>query len=113
MSFAKNVSYIFTPLFVSLFIRFRYLFVCYNNYKKKSMVPAQHNQPLNQQAEALYEQYGKPLEAQHTGKYVAISQDGKTAIGSSVFMVMQKAKEQFGPGNFIFKIGERSVGKWL
>lgn len=77
------------------------------------MIPAQHNQPLNQQAEALYEQYGKPLEEKHKGKYVAISQDGKTVIGTSIFAVMQEATEQFGAGNFIFKIGELSVGKWL
>jgi hypothetical protein len=77
------------------------------------MVPAQQNQQLNQQAEELYEQYGKPLEKQHKGKYVAISQDGKTVIGTSVFAVMQEATAQFGPGNFIFKIGDRSVGKWL
>jgi hypothetical protein len=77
------------------------------------MLPAQHNQPLNKQAEELYKQHGKPLEAKHSGKYVAISQDGKTLIGTSVFAVMQEAKQHFGPGNFIFKIGERSVGKWL
>jgi hypothetical protein len=26
---------------------------------------------------------------------------------------MQQAKTKLGPGNFIFKIGERAVGKWL
>lgn len=81
--------------------------------KKVPMVAANQNQPLDQHAEALYEQYGKPLEEKNIGKYVAISEDGKTIIGTSVFELIQEAKLAFGPGNFIFKIGERSVGKWL
>jgi hypothetical protein len=44
---------------------------------------------------------------------VAISQDGKTVIADSVFDLMQQAKIKLGSGNFIFKIGERAVGKWL
>ena len=76
------------------------------------MMPA-NNQPLEQQADSLYEQYGKPLEESHSGEYVAISADGKTIIGQSVSEVMEEAKQQLGTGNFIFKIGARSVGKWL
>jgi hypothetical protein len=74
---------------------------------------AHHNPQLAQQADSLYERYGKPLEATHNGKYVAISADGKTIIGASLPEVMAQAKQQLGTGNFVFKIGERSVGKWL
>ena len=76
------------------------------------MTPAPH-QALLQQSEALYERYGKPLEKTHRGKYVAISKEGKTLIADTVFALMQEAKTRLGPGNFIFKIGERAVGKWL
>jgi hypothetical protein len=76
------------------------------------MIPAPH-QSLLQQSDALYEQYAKPLEKTHRGKYIAISQDGKTLIADTVFDLMQRAKTTLGPGNFIFKIGERAVGKWL
>ena len=76
------------------------------------MIPASH-QSLTQQADALYEQYGKPLEEAHRGKYVAIAPDGRTLIDESLPELMQKAKPALGPGNFIFKIGERAVGKWL
>ena len=69
--------------------------------------------PLLEQSEALYERYGKPLEKTERGKYIAISQDGKTLIADTVFDLMQQAKAKLGPGNFIFKIGERAVGKWL
>lgn len=71
------------------------------------------NQSLELKAETLYERYGKPLEKKHTGQYIAISQDGKMLIDSSISKLMQKALTQLGPGNFIFKIGDRAIGKWL
>lgn len=64
------------------------------------------------QADALYEHYGKPLETEHRGKYVAISPDGETIIGLTVLEVLDKATGAFGPGNFIFKVGDKAVGKW-
>ena len=76
------------------------------------MIPVQ-NQLLLQQSDALYERYGKPLEKTQRGRYVAISKEGKTLIADTVFALMQEAKTRLGPGNFIFKIGERVVGKWL
>ena len=74
---------------------------------------AHHNQQLEQQADSLYEQYGKPLEETHNGEYVAIAADGQIIISTSLAEVMKEAKRQLGTGNFVFKIGERSVGKWL
>ena len=71
------------------------------------------NQSLLQQSDELYEQYGKPLEKTHLGKYIAISPSGKTLIAGNILKIMQEAKKKLGPGNFIFKIGERSAGKWL
>jgi hypothetical protein len=63
-------------------------------------------------AHALYEQYGKPLEAEHTGEYVVISDRGKTIVGKSLTEVMTNALEAFGKGNFVFKIGSRAVGSF-
>jgi hypothetical protein len=76
------------------------------------MIPATH-QTLLERSDALYEQYAKPLEKAHWGRYVAISHDGKILIADTVLDLMQQAKTTLGPGNFIFKIGERAVGKWL
>ena len=64
------------------------------------------------QADALYERYGKPLEQEHRGEYIAISPDGRTLLGSSVIDVLRNAKATFGPGNFVFKVGPKAVGKW-
>ena len=61
----------------------------------------------------LYERYAKPLEKTHRGKYIAISQDGKTLMADTVIDLIEQAKAKLGPGNFIFKIGDRAVGKWL
>lgn len=64
------------------------------------------------QADALYERYGKPLEQEHRGEYIAISPGGRTLLGSSVIDVLRNAKATFGPGNFVFKVGPKAVGKW-
>lgn len=64
-------------------------------------------------AHALYEKYVKPLEAEHRGEYVAVSQRGQIVFGSAVADVIRKASASFGPGNFIFMVGQRAIGKWL
>ena len=65
-------------------------------------------------ADTLYEQYAKPLEAKHRGKFVAVSPEGKTLLGDTFLEVATQATQQFGPGNFIFKLGEEAgaAGKW-
>ena len=60
----------------------------------------------------LYEAFGKPLEAKHWGEYVAISSRGETVLRSSLLEVAEEAARSLGPGVFIFKVGERAVGKW-
>ena len=70
-------------------------------------------QSLLEQSDALYERYGKPLEKTHWGKFIAISQTGKTLIADTILEVMQQAKKALGSENFIFKIGERAVGQWV
>ena len=68
------------------------------------------NQYLNKKADNLYQQYGKPLESKHWGEYIAISPDGETVLGLTLLEVVEKATSTFGPGNFVFKIGERVIG---
>ena len=73
---------------------------------------AASSQQLMEQAESLYEQYGGPLEQKHWGEYVAIFPDGRFALGTSHLEVLDKALAQFGPGSFLFRVGERVVGRW-
>lgn len=65
-----------------------------------------------EKAEKLYQAYGKPLEEKHRGEYLAVSSTGRTILGKTLLEVVDKAKSAFGPENFIFKVGERSVGVW-
>jgi len=53
-----------------------------------------------------------PWKPSTPGEYVAISPEGKAILGPSVREVLVQAKTTFGPGNFIFKVGEKAVGKW-
>jgi len=67
---------------------------------------------LHQQADALYERYGKPLEEDHWGEFIVISLDGKTVIASTLIAAAQEAAAILGRGNFAFKIGDRAVATW-
>ena len=60
----------------------------------------------------LYQRYGKPLEAHHKGEYLAVSPKGDTLLGATLREVAQEATDKFGPGNFVYKVGEAAVGKW-
>lgn len=73
---------------------------------------AEHGQTINEQAERPYYDYGRPLENEHRGEYVAVSADGKTLLGTTLLGVVQRASATFGPGNFVFKVGEKAVGRW-
>ena len=70
------------------------------------------NCELMEQSEQLYEQYAKPLEQDHWGEYVAISPDGRTVVGTDLMEVSNQALAQFGRGSFVFKVGEKAIGKW-
>ncbi len=62
----------------------------------------------------LYEQYGKPLEKDHKGEYVAIASNGQTILSPDPDEVLRKAVAQFGSGNFaLAKIGEKAFDTWL
>jgi hypothetical protein len=70
------------------------------------------NDGTEQLYDEFYDRYAKPLEAAHRGAYLAVSRNGQTILGTSLREVAQQATSIFGPGNFVYKIGERAVGKW-
>ena len=63
-------------------------------------------------SDELYEQFGKPLETEHSGEFVAISRDGRTLLRPSLLAVVHDAARVLGPDAYVFKVGERAVGKW-
>lgn len=68
---------------------------------------------LEQLSDKLYEKYGKPLEQEHWGEFLAVSQKGKIILGDNLYEVIRKASDAFGPENFVYKVGDIAVGKWL
>ena len=71
----------------------------------------QRQRELMEEADQLYATYGKPLEQEHWGKFLAVSPDGRTILGEDLNDVSREAVEQLGLGNFLFKVGEVVVGK--
>ena len=65
-----------------------------------------------QLADRLYEQYARSFEDTHPGEYIAITETGKTVLGPTPLAVLQRANELYGPGVFVFKLGERVIGRW-
>lgn len=59
---------------------------------------------------SVYRQYVQPLEAEHNGQFVAVSPDGELLFGDSLVEVTKQASEQFHKGNFLFKVGSRTIG---
>ncbi len=74
-----------------------------------------HSSPSDQQRELIayleyYIRFGKPLEREHWGEYLAVSAAGETLLGTDPLDLLQRARPAFGPGNTVFKIGEIAVG---
>jgi hypothetical protein len=67
---------------------------------------------LQEQADKLYERYGRPLEERDYGQYVVIAPDGRMVIAPTLVSAAQRAATTLGHGNFAFKIGERFVATW-
>jgi hypothetical protein len=67
---------------------------------------------LERRYDELYERYGRPLERDHTGEYAAISPRGEVVLGRTMHEAARQAADQFGPGSFLIKIGDRVVGRW-
>jgi len=62
----------------------------------------------------LYELYGKPLESEHTGKFAAISEDGKVLLGNVEGDLFQRALRKFGRDRFaLVKVGHEVMDTWL
>lgn len=66
---------------------------------------------LDKLSDALYERYAKPLEAERRGEYIAVSWDGDTLLGTDLEEVSLSGMQRMGKGGFVFKIGDKAVGK--
>lgn len=60
----------------------------------------------------LYEQYGKPLEAEHWGKYLAVHPDGQYVLDEEREAAHNRALDKLGQGYFLFQVGPKAVIRW-
>ena len=68
---------------------------------------------LAQEDEKLYDRFGKLLETEHTGEFVAIARDGRLILDSDQVLALEKAITEFGSGKFALrKVGYRALGRW-
>ena len=60
----------------------------------------------------LYERYGKPLEAEHWGKFLAIHPDGRTVLTDDYEILKERALAELGMGIYVFQVGPRAI-QWM
>ena len=71
------------------------------------------DQKLEEQQE-LYDKYGKALEIEHTGEFVAISRDGEILLGKRMGELLKRAIDTFGRDNFAMaRVGHETMTEWL
>ena len=62
--------------------------------------------------DGLYAKYGKPLEAEHWGKYLAVHPDGRTVLADDYQSMAEQADAELGPGTHFFQIGPIATHSW-
>ena len=62
----------------------------------------------------LYERYGKALEKDHTGEFVAISLEGEVILDRKMGKLLKRAVETFGQDNFAMaRVGHEAMVEWM
>ena len=60
----------------------------------------------------LYEQHGRPLEAEHWGKYLAVHPDGRTILEDDYNVLTERAPAELGEDVHVFKVGPKATHTW-
>ena len=61
--------------------------------------------------DALYNKFVLPIENEHYGEYVVVTEDGRMVFAPTLIDADFKGKEKLGRGTFTFKVGDRAVGR--
>lgn len=73
-------------------------------------MPTDTERSTREEADRLYERYVRPLEPEHTGEFVVVTPTGKIALARTLVESAEKAQAVVGPDNFLYKVGQRTVG---
>ena len=61
----------------------------------------------------LYNLYGRSLEKDHSGEFVAISLDGEIILGKRLGDLLKRAIDTFGSDNFAMaRVGHEAMAEW-
>jgi hypothetical protein len=60
--------------------------------------------------DVLYQRYVKPLEQAHKDEYVLVTATGETVLAPTLLEAVKQASKVPSKDNFIFKVGQKSVG---
>lgn len=70
--------------------------------------------PTIHDSNKVYEKHVKPLEEKHKGEFAGVSYSGKVVLAPTLLEAMEQSVASFGKRNsFIFKVGDKVVGKLL
>lgn len=67
---------------------------------------------MQETGDRLYQQHGKPLEAEHWGKYLAVHPDGRTVLADDYQSMAKQADAELGAGTHFFQIGPIATHSW-
>lgn len=76
------------------------------------MASNRQSEPTDEVFDELYEKYGKPLEPDRRGKYLAVSLRGKTIVAETLAEAASRGAAELGRGSLLFKIGDGTAGNW-
>ena len=62
-------------------------------------------------ADQLYNDYVKPLEKKHQGQYAVLTSKHQLIFAPTLVEVIQQTIKVSPTGNFIFKVGDKVLGK--
>ncbi len=82
-------------------------------YKKQYPPELQSERRRAQEmGDRLYEQYGKPLEAEHWGMYLAVHPNGQYVVDEDREAAHNRALNELGKGYFLFQVGPKATVRW-
>lgn len=76
------------------------------------MVTTGRDERVRAIADRLYDTHARPREGGHGGEFIAITEDGRITLGTDRHEACQRANALHGPGAYVFKVGDRAVGRW-
>ncbi len=69
------------------------------------------NEEAFKRGDELYDKYVRPLEDEHSGKFVAVAPDGRTILGTNPYKIDIEAWSAFGGEAVMFQVGDKHIVK--